>query len=90
MSIFYQDKTAWDSKKFKATLATLIALALTPVLTAYLGGLAPTVADQISPTIAEFTIGLVGGLYIAAQAWVDRALAEKNGATPPSPTGAAE
>ena len=82
MSIFYKDKPAFDSKKFTATMRVLIALVITPPLYSVVGSLAPTVADQISPMMADVVIGAVAAIYLAGQAWVDKTMASKNGTTP--------
>jgi len=79
MSIFfYKDKPAFDSKKFTATMRVLIALIITPPLYSVVGALAPSVADHISPMIADAVIGAVAAVYLAGQAWVDKTLASKN------------
>lgn len=73
--MLYKDKGAFESKKFKMTLATLISVALTPVLYSYLGPVAPSIADQVSPWAASAIMGFVGGAYVVIQGWIDKTLA---------------
>ncbi|MDH5664731.1 MAG: hypothetical protein OEY10_00335 [Nitrosopumilus sp.] len=73
--MFYNDKKAFDSKKFKMTLISMVAIVLLPIATRYLGPVAPTVVDQVAPYIADLVIGIVTAVYVFGQSKVDAAMA---------------